>query len=79
MPDWLTRQHGGILLTIAGTAFLAFSVKVKRQVGDKSPFRPVYDQKKRELDLMEVTETSISRGLFWTGLACVAVGALLQW
>jgi hypothetical protein len=75
----LTPQHLGILLTIAGTAFLAFSVQVRRQIGDGSPLRAVYDQKKREGNLMEITETNISRGLFWMGLACVAVGALLQW
>jgi hypothetical protein len=75
----LTRQHVGILLTIAGTAFLAFSVNVKRQYGDKGPLREAVDRAKREGNLMELTETSISVRLFWTGLLCVAVGTLLQW
>jgi hypothetical protein len=79
VPEWLTRQHVGILLTIAGTALLAFSVKVKRQYGDKSPFRAVVDRMKREQNVMELTETSISVRLFWSGLLCVAVGTLLQW
>jgi len=74
----LTREHIGILLTIAGTALLAFSVKVKRQYsGDMA--RVVDKLKKGGPDVVEPTETHIARGLFWAGLICVAIGAVLQW
>ena len=69
-------HHIGIVLTIFGTAFLAFSVKVKRQyVGEMAK---IVD-KLKDGDTIEPTETSISRWQFWTGLALIAVGSLLQW
>jgi hypothetical protein len=78
VPDYFTRQHIGIFVTIAGTVLLAFSVKIKSQYsGDMAG---VVDKLKGgNPDLIEPTETRIVRGLFWTGLAFVAIGTLLQW
>jgi hypothetical protein len=78
VPDWLTRQHIGILLTIAGTVLLARSVKVRRQYSGH--MANVVDKLKgRDPDLVEPTETYIARGLFWRGLLLVAIGTGLQW
>jgi predicted thioredoxin/glutaredoxin len=78
VPDLLTRQHIGILLTIAGTVLLAFSVKVKRQYSGKMA-RVADKLKEREPALVELTETNIVRSMFWAGLASVAIGTLLEW
>ncbi len=76
--DWVTREHLGIIILVVGTAFLAFSVKVKRQYhGDAA--RVVDELKKQKPDLVEITETYISRSMFWVGLALVAIGSALQW
>ena len=72
------REHIGIVLTIAGTVLLAFSVRIKRQY--TGPMAKVADRlKEGNPDLIEPVETRIVRGMFWAGLASVAVGALLQW
>jgi len=77
--DWVTRQHLGIIFVVAGTAFLAFSVRVKRQPHDE--FASVVDALKKKYgnDILELTDTSINRFMFWFGLVLVALGSLLQW
>jgi predicted thioredoxin/glutaredoxin len=78
VPDLLTRQHVGILLTIAGTVLLAFSVRVKRQYSGQMA-RVADKLKEREPGLVELTETNIVRSMFWAGLTSVAIGTLLEW
>ncbi len=74
----ITRQQIGLLLTIAGTVALAFSVRTKGQYeGELS--KVVERAKKENPGLFVATETYIVRSLFWGGLMLVAVGALLQW
>lgn len=76
MSEWVTRQHLGLLLTVAGTVWLAFSVSVRHQyVGD---MRSVAEKSKGS-QLIEPTEARISPMRFWVGLLFVAIGALLQW
>ena len=72
---WITRQHIGIILTIIGTGFLAFSVRVTRQYQGEMA-KEVARFKK---DSIELTQTSINRSLFWIGLGLVALGSALQW
>ena len=78
MAEPLSRQHLGILLTIAGSVLLAFSVRVKRQY--TGPMAKVVDNlKQQDHELVEPTEASIVRPLFWAGLSFIAAGSLLQW
>jgi len=73
----MTCQHIGILLTIAGTGLLAFSVKVKRSYS--GPAAEVVDSSKDRDNVVEITETKININQLRWGLALVSVGALLQW
>ena len=73
----MNYRHLGIVLTVIGTASLAFSVKVQRQYTGE--MARIADKLKESDDTIEPTETSISRGLFWTGLTLIAAGSLLQW
>ena len=78
MPDRLTRQHIGLVLTFFGTVLLALSVKVKRQYsGDTAS--EVDKLKEADPDLVEPTETYIVRGQFWAGLILIAIVTVLQW
>ena len=74
----ISRQQFGIILTIIGTIFLAFSVKMKRQYIEDMAKR-VDDIKKKNPNLIEPTETYIVQWLFWLGLFFIAVGSMLQW
>ena len=75
---WLAAHQLGIILVVLGTILLAFSLKVTPQYsGDAA--RAVDQLKKDRPDLIELTETYIIRWRFWTGLALVALGSLLQW
>jgi len=76
--DWITREHLGIVAVILGTVFLSFSVKVKRQY-IRELSQTVDEIKSKSPDIIELTETYISRKLFWLGLFLVAIGSLLQW
>jgi hypothetical protein len=76
--DWITRERLGIIILVAGTAFLAFSVRVRRQYHGE-PARVVDELKRQQPDLIEPTDTYISRPMFWAGLALVAIGSALQW
>lgn len=73
----MTRQHIGIVLTVAGTFCLAFSVKVKGQLG--RDLKRDLASTIRRLNLVGITETTINPWLFWFGLLLIAVGAGLQW
>ena len=76
--NYITGQHLGIILVVMGTTLLAFSVKVKRLYsGDIE--RTIDDLKKQTPELLEPTETYVSRPLFWSGLLLVAFGSVLQW
>lgn len=78
MESCITRQQVGLLLTLAGTAALAFSVQTKRIYEDEMG-KVVDKAKKSNPKLFEPTETYIVRWLFRGGLALVALGTLLQW
>ncbi len=75
---WLTAHQLGIILVVLGTILLAFSLKVTPQYTCDAA-RAVDQLKKDRPDLIELTETYIIRWRFWTGLALVALGSLLQW
>jgi hypothetical protein len=64
--DWATRANLGIVAVVIGTVILALSVRVKGQYVDE-PGRAVRRFKKVHPDMMEPTETTICRPLFWTG------------
>ena len=72
---FINRQHLGIIQTMIGTVFLAFSVRVTRQY--KGEMAKEADRLKK--DHIEPAETSIIRRLFWIGLGLVALGSALQW
>ena len=82
----MCRQHIGILLTIAGTIVLAYSLRITSQFGLGSfvdeggninivPNDGEEDTKKAIFP----TYTYINRWLFRGGLLLVALGSLLQW
>ena len=76
--NWITRDQVGIVTVVVGTVLLAVSVKVKRQYN--SDLSGTVDKlKEKSPNLVEVTETYISRPLFWSGLTLVAIGSMLQW
>lgn len=72
-----TLRHFGILLVIVGTVLLAFSIRPRSQYESG----PAADAAKRaaKKGMIQPTETTIDRRLFWSGLSLVAVGSLLQW
>lgn len=74
----ITMSQIGLILVVVGTILLAFSVKVKRQYSGKIAAE-VDSMKKNSHELVEPTETTIVRPLFWLGLFFNAVGSLLQW
>ena len=81
----MTFQHGGILLIIFGTIFLAFAVKIEnkytlsaRGKKDKKYWRNIV-KSAEDATYFEPTIVFIDKMLFRTGLACVALGSLLQW
>ncbi len=73
----ITLRQFGILLVIAGTAFLAFSVRTKKQ-HESGPYLEVA-KRAAKMGMIQTTETTIDRRLFWPGLLLVAIGSLLQW
>jgi hypothetical protein len=79
MPNQLyfTNHHIGIILTVIGTGFLAFSVRITRQY--QGEMSKIADKLKRGASFIEFTETTINRSLFWIGLGFVALGSALQW
>ncbi len=81
----MTFQHGGILLVILGTICLAFAVKIEnkytlsaRGKKDKTYWRNII-KRAEDGTYCEPTIVFIDKILFRTGLACVALGSLLQW
>lgn len=74
----ITMQHLGIILTVIGTGFLAFSVRITRQYQGEMA-KDVDRIKMDHPELIEFTQTHIVRKLFWIGLVFVALGSTLQW
>lgn len=81
----MTFQHGGILLVILGTICLTFAVKIEnkytlsaRGKKDKTYWRNII-KRAEDGTYYEPTIVFIDKILFRTGLACVALGSLLQW
>ena len=73
-----TSQHIGIIITIIGTAYLAFSVKTETQyTGDKSMEDCV--ERARKDGKFVPTYTFIEKKMFYIGLTCVGIGSLMQW
>lgn len=79
-------RHGGILLVILGTICLAFAVKVENKYTLSA--RSEGKEKKEAKDIVKRAEDGsyyeppivyIDKMLFRTGLACVAIGSLMQW
>jgi len=73
LPICISKQHLGILISLAGTFILAFSVKVKKQKG--YGIQTIGDDDY----VIAVNESMIDIKLFWVGLACLAIGSVLQW
>ena len=64
-----------IILLFAGTVFLAYTVRVRRQYEDEK----MLDRIKQERpEIIELTETNIIRQRFRMGLLLVILGTLLQ-
>ncbi len=74
----MSRQHLGIIITVIGTILLAFSVRIERAYIGKIA-KDVDKMKKANPNLLEPTETTIIRPLFWIGLILIAFGSILQW
>jgi hypothetical protein len=74
----VSRSQIGLLLTVFGTAALAFSVRTKSQYAGETA-KAVKKAKSKNSHLFVPTETYIVRPLFWGGLGIIALGALLQW
>jgi hypothetical protein len=77
-------KHWGIILTVLGTILLAFSIRIKSSVAKDASFirKSIEERQKKEhkeMDLIWPSETWINRTFFWSGLFCIAIGALLQW
>jgi hypothetical protein len=72
-------RHWGILLTIAGTFLLAFSLKINQQFDEKDKdIKAVYKQAQKD-GFISLSGARIRALPFWGGLFCIAVGAILQW
>ena len=76
----ITPQRVGIIFTIIGTFFLAYSLKKPKTKysGDPLMERAVEISRKED-GHVEPTENLINKKLFCAGLGCVALGSLLQW
>lgn len=74
----MSRQHLGLLLVLAGTIAVAFSVSVRR-LYDGEAATAVDRAKREDPGLLEPTEVRILPFWFRGGLALVAVGTALQW
>jgi len=73
-----TCQHIVIILTIIGTACLAFSVKpVQQYTGDKL-MEDCVERAMKDGKFVP-TYTYIDKKMFCIGLACVGIGSLMQW
>jgi hypothetical protein len=74
----MSCRHLGIILTVLGTVFLAFSVRIIPQYG--GPIGEAVERaRQRDPKLFTPTETRIIRPLFWAGLGLIGIGAALQW
>jgi len=81
----LDLRHGGILFVILGTIFLAFAVKIEnkytlsaRSKESKKYWKNIVSRAEDGSHL-EPTIVYIEKMLFNIGLACVAIGSLMQW
>jgi len=81
----MTLGHGGILLVILGTACLAFAVKIEnkytlsaRSTKEKKSWRDIV-KRAQDGSYFEPAIVFIDKTLFRVGLACVAIGSLMQW
>lgn len=79
MDKIFTLNHVSIISGLTGTVLIAFSVRRKGQYdrADKRIKKVVKEAHKR--DEYEFTYTTINKYFLWTGLACIALGAILQW
>lgn len=81
----MTIEHVGILLAVLGTVLLAFAVKIENK-------HTLSAQNKKEKEAarklvadaedgtyLEPSIVLIDKMLFRFGLACVAIGSLMQW
>ena len=81
----MTLGHGGILFVILGTICLAFAVKIEnkytlsaRSEKEKKYYKSIV-KRAEDGTYYEPTIVHIDKMLFRGGLACVAVGSLMQW
>ncbi|MBW1670424.1 MAG: hypothetical protein JRJ43_07905 [Deltaproteobacteria bacterium] len=81
----MTLGHGGILFIILGTICLAFAVKIEnkytlsaRNKKDKKYWKNIV-KNAEDGTYYEPTVVYIDQMLFRIGLACVAIGSLMQW
>jgi len=74
----VVRRRLGLILVVAGTIILAFSVQTKRQyVGGMA--KVIDRMKKDDPSFLELTETKIHLWRLRLGLLLVVVGTALQW
>jgi hypothetical protein len=78
-------RHGGILIVILGTICLAFAVKIQnkytlsaRSEKEKKYWKNIV-KRAEDGSHYEPTIVYIDKLLFHIGLACVAIGSLMQW
>lgn len=81
----MSLGHGGILLVILGTVCLAFSVKIEnkytlsaRSKEEKKWWKNIV-KRAEDGSHYEPNIVHIDKMLFRFGLACVAIGSLMQW
>jgi hypothetical protein len=74
----IIRKIIGISLTIVGTFLLAISVKSETQYTGDKYMEDIVERSRKDGGFIP-TYTYINKKLFRIGLACIAVGAILQW
>ena len=81
----MTMRHGGIIFVIIGTILLAFAIENEnkytlsaRSKKDKKRMKKLVESAE-DGSFVEPSVVKINKKYFWGGLACVAIGSLMQW
>jgi hypothetical protein len=72
----MTLHHLSIILGVAGTFLVAFSIKSVDQYGND--FKKEKKRWKKE-DFFSPSQVTVRKGLLRTGLALITLAAILQW
>lgn len=70
------RQHIGLILVLIGTLCLASSIKREEEPNET---KRSLERSNPHIKFWYSTRVTIIRRLFWSGIALVCMGTLLQW